>query len=62
MKEQVGKNKNKQEPGEEQLSLLIKQAGDESRARNREAMERHMEKLRAAIAEGVARWQTPVTS
>lgn len=44
-----------QEVGEEQLTVLIKQAGDEARARKREALDRHFKKLRAAIAEGVSR-------
>lgn len=44
-----------QEVGEEQLTVLIKQAGDEARARKREALDQHFKKLRAAIAEGVSR-------
>ena len=47
----------KHETGEEQLSQLIKQAGDEARARKKKAMALHYKKLKAVIAEGVARRQ-----
>lgn len=48
-------NNKHQEVGEEQLTALIKQAGDEARARKREALNRHLKMLQAAIAEGVSR-------
>ncbi len=44
-----------QEVGEEQLSVLVKQAGDEARLRKREALDRHFKMLQAAIAEGLSR-------
>lgn len=45
---------NNQEAGDEQLFELIKQAGNEARIRKQEAMARHFDRLRAAIAEGVS--------
>ncbi len=56
--EEVASQNNKQqqeEVGEEQLAVLIKQAGDEARARKREALDRHFNMLRTVIAEGVSR-------
>ncbi len=54
--EKVADQDNKhQEVGEEQLTVLIKQAGDEARVRKREALDRHFKMLQAVIAEGVAR-------
>ncbi len=47
----------KHETGEEQLAALIRQAGDEARARKKKAMELHYKKLKAAVAEGVSRRQ-----
>ncbi|MFC2140761.1 hypothetical protein ACFLQP_00505 [Acidobacteriota bacterium] len=55
MEEVSDQNNKHQEVGEEQLTVLIKQAGDEARARKREALERHFKMLRAVIAEGVSR-------
>jgi hypothetical protein len=55
MEEVFDQNNKHQEVGEEQLTVLIKQAGDEARARKREALERHFKMLRAVIAEGVSR-------
>jgi len=55
MDEVSDRNNKHQEVGEEQLTVLIKQAGDEARARKREALERHFKMLRAVIAEGVSR-------
>lgn len=55
MKEGLDKNNQIQEAGEEQLNELIKQAGNEARTRQKEAWARHLEMLRAAVAEGVAR-------
>ena len=48
-------NDRNQETGEEQLSLLIKQAGNAARSRKQEAMSRHFEKLRAVIIEAKSR-------
>ncbi len=45
------------ETGEEQLSKLIKQAGDEARKKKKKAIALHYKKLKAVIAEGVARRQ-----
>lgn len=55
MEETADQDNKHQEVGEEQLAILIKQAGDEARARKREAMDRHFKRLRSAIAEGVSR-------
>ena len=55
MEEVSDKNNKHQEVGEEQLTVLIKQAGDEARVRKREALDRHFKMLRAVIAEGVSR-------
>jgi hypothetical protein len=45
----------KHESGEDQLMKLIKQAGDDARARKKKTLEFHYKKLKAVIAEGVAR-------
>jgi len=50
-------NDRNQEAGEEQLSILIKQAGNDARSRKREALSRHYEKLRAVIIEAKSRQQ-----
>lgn len=50
------KNKN-QETAEERLTALIKQAGDEARARKQKAMAWHLKKLQAVIGEAVSRRQ-----
>ncbi len=55
MEEATDQDNKHQEVGEEQLAILIKQAGEEARARKREAMDRHFKRLRSAIAEGVSR-------
>ena len=49
-----------QEAGEAQLFELIKQAGNEARARKREAMARHFHRLQASIEEVVSRKQDSV--
>lgn len=41
------------ELGEAQLFELIRQAGNEARIRKKKAMERHRERLRDAVKEGV---------
>ncbi len=48
-------NNNNLEAGEEQLHELIKQAGEEVRLRNNEALARHLKMPQAAVAEGVER-------
>jgi dsDNA-binding SOS-regulon protein len=62
MEKVADRYKKHQESGEEQLAALIKQAGEEARARKREALDLHFKKLRAVIAEGVSRWKnsTPI--
>ena len=55
MKEVSDQENQQQEVGEEQLSVLIKQAGEDARARKRKAMDRHFKMLRGAIAEGLSR-------
>ena len=62
MNEGLDKNNQNQEPGEEQLNELIKQAGNEARARKKKAWARHLEMLQAAVAEGVARRKNPLTT
>ncbi len=44
-----------QETAEDRLTTLIKQAGDEARARKREALAQHFKKLQAVIDEAVSR-------
>ena len=60
MEEVSDQNNKHQEVGEEQLTVLIKQAGDEARLRKREALDRHFKMLRAVIAEGVSRRQESI--
>ena len=55
MKQRFDSNDKSQEAGEEQLTALIKQAGDEARKLKQEALARHFKKLRAAIAEAASR-------
>ena len=42
------------ETGEEQLSRLIRQAGEEARAKKKKILALHYKKLKEVIAEGVA--------
>lgn len=53
-------NDRNQEAGEEQLSILIKQAGNDARSRKRETLSRHYEKLRAIIIEAKSRQQKAI--
>ena len=55
MEEELGKNNEIQEAGEEQLNEHIKLAGKEARSRRKEALARHVKMREAAVAEGVAR-------
>jgi hypothetical protein len=57
MAELSDQNNKHQEVGEEQLTVLIMQAGEEARARKHEALDLHFKRLRAVIAEGVSRWK-----
>jgi len=47
----------KDEASEEQLRQIIHQAGEEARERKKKAMAHHYKKLKAVVAEGVARRQ-----
>ncbi|MEI7590290.1 MAG: hypothetical protein WCJ49_03105 [Deltaproteobacteria bacterium] len=55
MKHEFDPNDQNQEAGEEQLSIIIKQAGNDARLRKQEAMFRHFEKIRAVIIEAKSR-------
>jgi hypothetical protein len=55
MKHEFDQNDQNQEAGEEQLSILIKQAGNDARLRKQEAMFRHFEKIRSVIIEAKSR-------
>ena len=60
MEELSDQNNQHQEDGEEQLAILISQAGEEARARKREALDRHFKRIQEAIAEGMSRRQKPI--
>jgi hypothetical protein len=55
MEQEFDPNNSNQEAGEEQLSILIKLAGNDARLRKQEAMFRHFEKIRAVINEAKSR-------
>jgi vacuolar-type H+-ATPase subunit H len=55
MKKRSSKENQIQEPGEEQLNELIKQAGNQARARKKDALIRHQKMLQDAVSEGVSR-------
>jgi hypothetical protein len=55
MEQEFDPNDSNQEAGEEQLSILIKLAGNDARSRRRETMSRHFEKIRAVINEAKSR-------
>ncbi len=57
MKQEVNLIDKDQETGEDRLTTLIKQAGDEARARKREALAQHFKKLQSVISEAVSRQQ-----
>ena len=57
MKQGLGTDDKDQETAEKRLAVLIKQAGDEARARKRKAMTRHFNKLQTVISEAVIRQQ-----
>ena len=50
------KDKN-QETAEERLTALIKQAGDEARARKQKALAWHLKKIQTVIGEAISRRQ-----
>ena len=51
-----------QETAEDRLTVLIKQAGDEARARKREALALHFKKLQTVIDEAVSRRQDSIST
>ncbi|MBW1759187.1 MAG: hypothetical protein JRI88_02495 [Deltaproteobacteria bacterium] len=55
MKYKLDINDKDQDADEERLATLIKKAGEDARARKKEAMTRHFEKLRAVVAEAILR-------
>ena len=55
MEQKFDPNDSNQEAGEEQLSILIKLAGNDARSYRRETMSRHFEKIRAVINEAKSR-------
>lgn len=55
MNEELDEECRKEEAGVEQLNELMKLVGEEVRARSKKAKARHLERLQAAVAEGVAR-------
>ena len=57
MKQGFDSNNKNQETAEKRLATLIKQAGDEARARKREALAWHFKKLQTVIGEAVSRQQ-----
>jgi len=60
MEELSDKNIKHQEVGEEQLAVLINQAGEEARLRKRKALDRHFKRIREVIAESVSRRQESI--
>lgn len=60
MKQEFDLNDENQETAEKRLAALIKQSGDEARARKREALARHFKKLQAVIGEAVSRRQDSI--
>ncbi len=60
MKQGFDSNDKNQETAEKRLATLIKQSGDEARARKREALARHFKKLQTVIGEAVSRRQDSI--
>jgi len=60
MKQKFDSNDKNQETAEKRLAALIKQAGDEARARKREALAWHFKKLQTVIGEAVSRQQDSI--
>lgn len=57
MKLRLDPNDKNREAEEEHLTELIKQAGDEARARKKEALARHFNKIQAVITEALSSQQ-----
>ena len=57
MKERLDLNDKNREAEEKHLTELIKQAGDEARARKKEALARHVIKIQAVITEALSSQQ-----
>lgn len=57
MKQGVDSNDKNREAEDDQLTELIKQAGDEARARKKEALARHFIKIQAVITEALSSQQ-----
>lgn len=57
MEQGFDSNDKNQETAEKRLAALIKQAGDEARARKRGALALHFKKLQTVIGEAVSRQQ-----
>ncbi len=62
MSEGIDKINEMEEAAEERLHELVKLAGDEARSRRKKAVAQHLKRLQAAVDEGVARWEKPVTT
>ena len=60
MEQGFDSNDKNQETAEKRLATLIKQAGDEARARKREALAWHFKKLQTVIGEAVSRQQDSI--
>jgi len=60
MEELSDQNNTHQEVGEEQLAVLINQAGEEARSRKRKALDRHFKRIREVIAESVSSRQESI--
>lgn len=55
--EKIKRNLDSPEEGEEQLSLLIKQAGNEARNHRKKVLDEHFDKLNKIIKQAVSRIQ-----
>ena len=60
MKQGFDSNDKNRETAEKRLAALIKQAGDEARARKRKALAWHFKKLQTVIGEAVSRQQASI--
>jgi len=58
--EETKRNLDNPEEGEDQLSLLIKQAGSEARNRRKKVMDEHFDKLNKIIKQAVSRIQVTI--
>lgn len=55
--DEIERKADNSEEGEEQLSLLIKQAGNEARNHRKKVMDEHFDKLNKIIKQAVSRIQ-----